>query len=75
MNRPLLIAERTHRDEPGICWEFGLGGKTHNWAAHISFGRPAWWVPTAGVRRWSGITEWRAGWLLVAVQVARKARR
>jgi hypothetical protein len=71
----VVLAERVHTDRPGICWELGVGTHRYNTATHLSVGRPIWWKPTAGRLHYNGITEWRAGWLFLAVQVARKPQR
>lgn len=71
MKKPVIIAERV-RTTPDRCWEVGIGTRKRNWAIHLSIGRPVWWLPNAGRRRYSGITELRFGWLLMAVQIAWK---
>jgi hypothetical protein len=69
--KPIIVTER-HQEASGTCWQMGVGTAKRNWAVHVSFGPPAWWLPNVGRKRYSGITEWRFGWLLMAVQIAVK---
>lgn len=65
--------QRVHHHGPGRCWEWGRATGKRTLAVHVSAGRPVWWKPNVGRKRYAGITEWRAGWLLFAVQVAHRA--
>lgn len=62
--------QRVHHHTPGRCWEWVRATDRRTLAVHVSAGRPCWWLPNIGRKRYAGITEWRAGWLLLAVQVA-----
>lgn len=62
--------QRVHDHTQSRCWAWAHATARRSMAAHISAGGPVWWRPDAGLRRYAGITEWRAGWLLLAVQVA-----
>jgi hypothetical protein len=58
------------------CWYLGWNtrkgwnGQSRTWVVHLSVGGPVWWRPNAGRKQYNGVTEWRAGWLLMAVQIA-----
>lgn len=70
-----LILERSpgHGD---LCFTWSYIFKKATWAGHISVGPPVWWKPDFSKKKKSGgYTEWRAGWLLMAVQIARKPHR
>lgn len=62
------------KHDPGLCCHIGRVGEHRNVIAHISVGLPVWWKPNAHRKHYNGITEFGAGWLLLAVQVASRPR-
>jgi hypothetical protein len=77
MRKPIYFIERVRNEEHRTdrCWQAGIGTHRSNWVFHVSVGRPVWWLPDVGYKRYSNITEVRFGWLLLAVQIARKPNR
>lgn len=68
----VMRIQRVHHKTPGRCYEYGRATAKRTVVVHLSLGGTIWWQPDVGRKRYSGITEYRAGWLLVAVQVAHK---
>jgi hypothetical protein len=64
--------QRVHSEGPALCWMWTGVARQRIWVIHVSAGLPFWWRPSLGRKQYAGITEFRAGWLLFAVQVARR---
>ena len=62
--------QRVRDGSPGMAWEWVRVSSHTVRFVRLSLGRPIWWRPNASRTRHHDITECRAGWLLVAVQVA-----
>lgn len=65
--------QRIHDHSPSRCWAWARATSRRTIAVHASAGGPVWWRPNIGRKQYAGITEWRAGWLLLAAQVAHRA--
>ena len=50
-------------------WQWVVVTATRTAAVHVSVGSPWWFLPSIGQTSSAGLPQWRAGWLLRAVQL------